>query len=242
MWSDAGKPHSQVAALVSELLFGITQAALLEHVPRLCRPDSKEKDNQMDTRSIATGLTSLFVLIALGAPAVMARSKQPAPKSGGEDSIDIIGHLALPAATNQAVEPGYHWDRTYVFLAGYDHSLTVVDVTDPAHPAIAQQGSLPEALRKPRPLLLVGTVGLFAASEEMAPQAPPAKTISIIRWNGPNGARVIREFDHVTAYRQDSARSLVYVIDSNELSILRIHAAPDPRVEEEYTHHVLYDR
>lgn len=196
----------------------------------------------MNIHSISTRLTSVFVLIAAAAAPVMARSKHPAATPGSEDSIDIVGHLPLPSPTNQTVELGYHWDRNYLLLSSNDHTLTVVDVTDPAHPAITEQGAMPEALQKPRPLLLVGTAGLFAGSDEGASEAPAPKTISIIRWNGTNGARTIRQFDHVTAFRQDPARSLVYVIDSNELWVLRIHAAPDPRVEEEYTHHVLYDR
>lgn len=195
----------------------------------------------MNIHAISARLTSVFVVIAFAAAPVMARSKQAAPKPGSEDSIDIVGHLALPAPTNQPVELGYHWGRNYLLLSGNDRTFTIVDVTDPVHPAITEQGALPEALQKPRPLLLVGTAGLLVGSEETAP-APAVKTISIIQWNSPNGARVIRQFDHVTAYRQDPARSLVYIVDSNELWVLRVYAAPDPRVEAEYAHHVLYDR
>lgn len=187
-------------------------------------------------------LTSVVALIALLAAPVMARSKQAAPKPGSEDSIDIVGRLALPTAKSYTVELGDHWDRNYLFVSSNDRTLTVVDVTDPAHPAITEQGAMPEALQEPRPLFLVGTAGLFVGSDEATAAAPAVKTISIIQWNSPKGARVLHQFDHVTAYRRDPARPLVYVVDGNELWVLRIHAAPDPRVEEEYAHHVLYDR
>lgn len=197
----------------------------------------------MNRHSIPTGrfLASALILITFAAAPVMARSKQPQPAPGREDSIDIAGHLALPASTNQSLELGSHWDRNYLFLSDDARTLTVVDVSDPARPAITEQGTIPEAMQKNKPLLLVGTAGLLVGTEEATP-APAVKTISIIQWNGSKGARIIRQFDHVSAYRHDPARSLVYVIDSNELWVLRIHAAPDPRVEEAYTHHVLYDR
>lgn len=196
----------------------------------------------MNIHSIATRLMSVWAVIAFAAAPVIARSKQPAPKPVSEDSIDIVGHLPLQGPTNQAIELGGHWDRNYLLLSGNNHTLTVVDVTNPAHPAITEQGAIPETLQKPRPVLLVGNAGLLVGSDETVPETPAVKTVSIIRWNGPNGTRVIRQFNHVTAYRQDPARSLVYVIDSGELWVLRIQAAPDPRVEEAYTHHVLYDR
>lgn len=195
----------------------------------------------MNIHAISARFTAVFVAIAFAAAPVVARSKHAAPKPGSEDSIDVVGHLPLPVPPPQAVELGNHWDRNYLFLSGNDDTFTIVDVTDPVHPAITEQAAVPEAVQRSRPLLLVGTAGLLIGSEETA-LAPVVKTISIIQWNGPNGARVVRQFDHVTAYRQDPGRSLVYIVDSNELWVVRVHAAPNSRIDEEYAHHVLYDR
>ncbi len=62
------------------------------------------------------------------------------------DSIEVIGHLALPNASITSLRTSEHGRREFLELQDSTHRmLTMVDVTDAIHPAVAKQLRLPAA-------------------------------------------------------------------------------------------------
>jgi hypothetical protein len=131
-----------------------------------------------------------------------------------------------------------HYSRTYLYLEHASHALTLVDVTDPKHPAILANLDLP-ANESGSILTAAGDAALV--SSEPAPAAPAhSQTMSIVSFADPAHPQTVKQFTNVTCTAQDNHRGLIFVANGEGLWILHNNPAEDPEVQECYAHEVLY--
>ena len=158
------------------------------------------------------------------------------------DSIDVIGHLNLTNASVTRLATSEHWRRELLELQDPTHrTLTLVDVTDAAHPAVVKQLHLPRGAANSNLADMVGNVGLLTGTS--APFATSqVHSVSVVSFTDPNHPATVRKFNGVTAFRMDEGRGLIYLVNQEGLWILREKPAPDQALEQAYSHYVMYDR
>lgn len=191
---------------------------------------------------------SAFVRRLLGAAVVLLsvvlvpwtragiQKARPAPV----DTIEIVGHLALPGTSVAAVTTSEHWRHQFVELRDSAHAtITVVDVTDPAQPSIARQLRLPGELAQSSVALMVGDAALLAGTGSRSAAQPG--TVSIVSFTDPANPKIVRQFENVTAMRAHAQRGLIYLANAEGLWILQQNPAPDEELENAYARHILYN-
>ncbi len=161
------------------------------------------------------------------------------------DSIEVIGHLALPSASVTSLRTSEHWRHEFLELQDPTHRmLTIVDVTDATHPAVVKQLHLPAASGNTSLAVLVGDVALLTGTDTRSTRSADAhvKTVSIVSFADSDHPKTVRQFTKVSAFRIEEGRGLIYVVNDGGLWILRQKPAPDKELEREYAKYVLYDR
>jgi hypothetical protein len=177
----------------------------------------------------------------LAAPAVMCflvlAGPLTAAQPSGQDSIDVVGHLALPGVTVSAIQSSTHWARTLLELTDDQHRiLTVVDVTDPAHPKEVKTVTLPAQPGNTDVEAMTGNTALLTENAQAA-KAPEA--VSIVNFNDPSHPAIVRKFDSVSAIRKELGGT-IYLTNTDGLWILRQNEAPDKNLEASYRDYILY--
>jgi hypothetical protein len=187
-------------------------------------------------------LKTALVLLFAGATVLPSTGAgtPPKEKTPPADSIDVVGHLDLPGASVAGLTASRHWRREYLHLQDTARGvLTVVDVTDPAHPSIVRQIHLPAEMAKSRLAVSVGDAALLTETSTPPAAARPG-SVSIVSFADPDHPRTLRKFDHVTAFWIHRERGLIYLANSEGLWILRQNPAPDQELERAYANYVLY--
>jgi hypothetical protein len=170
--------------------------------------------------------------------ATVTRPRQAVP----DDSIDVIGHLALASASVTSVKTSEHWRRDFLELQdSTHHTVTLVDVTDATHPVIVKQLHLPAGAADSTLAVLVGDVGLLRGTGTQSTDAH-ARPVSVVSFADPNHPKTVRTFTNVSAFQIDEGRGLIYLVNKHGLWILRQKPAPDQELEQEYAKQVMYDR
>ena len=158
------------------------------------------------------------------------------------DSIEVVGHLALPETSVAALTASEHWRRDFLHLQDPARGqITVVGVTDPAHPSIVKRLSLPEGLAQCSLLVSVGDAALLSGTN-LRSAAPQPDSVSIVSFAGPDRGRVVRQFEKVSAFLVHGERRLNYLVNTDGLWVLRQNPAPDQELESEYAKYVLFNR
>src|SRR5579863_5980845 len=182
------------------------------------------------------------LLIGLGILASQLSAKKPKKVAEPEqDQIEVVAHIPVAVGTGTRFFPTTHYSQYYLYVEhGAGHGVTLIDVTDPSKPHVI--GEIENADQGSRAFLAVtGTAALTTDAQRSAPTAQPVQTIRIFNFSDPLHPKVVQEFRNVTNITQDEGRGLFFLANDEGIWILRQHYAMDPKVEEEYKRHVLYD-
>jgi hypothetical protein len=88
---------------------------------------------------------------------------------------------------------------------------------------------------------VAGTAALVTDGVETVSTVAKGQTVRIMDFSDPLHPKVAREFKDVTAMTRDERRGLIFVANNEGVWILHQNYAEDPKVQEEYARHVLYD-
>jgi hypothetical protein len=158
-------------------------------------------------------------------PADYSTKHKNGSKADAGDSIDVVGHLALPGATISNIRTTE--DQTRPLLEVTDKNtqiINLVDVADPGSSKIVQKLRKPADLQNSRLEVAVGDAALFAETQD-AMTLP--RSVSIISFGDHVGPKTVRRFDNVTALWTDRARGFIYLANPEGLWILRPHSVAD---------------
>lgn len=179
----------------------------------------------------------------IAAPVMMCIWFLAGPLTGAQpssqDSIDVIGHLELPGSTTvNDIRTSTHWTQRFLELSDYQHrTLTVVDVTDPAHPKEVKQLALPAHSTRADAEAMTGNIALLTENVSQANKA--SESLSIVDFTDPSHPEVVRKFDNVSAFRKDVG-GIIYVAGADGLWILKQIEAPDQKLDAAYRDYILY--
>ena len=187
---------------------------------------------------------SLLLLVGLPFLVLQLSAKKNAKKAQPEpdqDQIQVAAHIPFTDGPVTGFLATTHYSQYYLYIEhGIGHGVTLIDVTDPSKPhviaRIANAGQGIGAL-----LAVAGTAALTTDAPHPAPTGQPIQTIRILNLSDPLNPKVVREFRNVTNITQDERRGLFFLANDDGLWILYQHYAADPKVEQEYERHVIYD-
>jgi hypothetical protein len=193
---------------------------------------------QQPATELAKGNTSMkhtlatLMVLAL-AIATQLEAKDPhktAPSKGAE----IVGHIALNAAmTQQMFTRRDNKGRLYLYsLSATGQAVSVIDITDAAHPALISQVAYSGATGAGNVQTLgVNTELVEVPDQPAAPvNAPPAKNISLVDVSNPAAPHVTLRFAGVTAVARDDSRSLLFIANNEGIWVVRHYEPVDAGV------------
>ena len=138
-----------------------------------------------------------------------------------------------------------HGSHEYLYAEhASQHTLTLIDVTDPAHPREVTSTDLTATAGSATLLAATGEAVLVASPTSPAPSeagAVAGQTVSIVSMADSMRPQVVRQFKGVTVVKSDERRGLVYLVNTEGIWILKRNWALDPDVEQRYAHEVLYN-
>jgi len=185
-------------------------------------------------------LSLILAAACLAAPAAGAGKKGKTPAKPPEDSIQVVGHLAITSGPVTGFIATRHYSSYYLYA---EHKggkvLTLIDVTDAARPSILANVSYPTDGAS-SVFAVAGTAALVTEGTSTDAPAPAPGTIRILDFSDPEHPKVSRELTGVTALSRDSQRDLIFVANGDGIWILRQNLALDPAVEKAYSDYVLY--
>ena len=180
--------------------------------------------------------TVVLLATAAGGRELAAKDKHAKPElAKPQDQIAIEAHIALSDGPVTQFIATRHYDRSYVYAereAG--KPVTLIDVTNPGHPQVLSNTSLPAASGSL--LAVAGTAAL--ASDAPATKAAPAQTIRLMDFSDPANPKVTKQFDGVTAV--EKVGNVILLANGDGIWILSQHLAEDPAAEERYARKVVY--
>jgi hypothetical protein len=186
-------------------------------------------------------LTATFLVGAMAALTLNAKPKHRHDVPD-QDQISVQSHIQLAGAPITGFIATQHYNRSYVYAErGAGNPVTLIDVTDTAHPVIVSQIAM--AAGSSALLSVAGTAALMglittgqgAASKEVVPQS-----VSIMDFSDPAQPKVTRTFEGITALEKVSNGAVILLANKEGVWVLKQHFALDPKVEEEYAKEVLY--
>jgi hypothetical protein len=181
---------------------------------------------------------SIILLMSLSlALAASKKAETPEP----QDSIAVVGHVALTAGSVGHMTTAVHWQRNYLYIEQLRQgTVTIIDVTTPAAPKVIGEFA-PPADDKPLHIAEVeGTAALLTTSAP-APASPAPDSVVIMSFADPARPRVERRFGHVTGLLRSESRGLTYLVNDEGLWILQHQPAPDRELERQYQHEITYN-
>jgi hypothetical protein len=151
-------------------------------------------------------LLTLFAVILLASAAT------------AEEPAKVIAHIKLPGTAVRQMFLQQHDGKQYLYLQQKAH-FTMVDVTDPAHPAIvervASQGSLE---------WVQSGLALSVAPEKESTSEQPGtvstQVVNVMDMSDPKHPRTIQTFSGVTSILPDDTRKLVFLANNEGLTVL----------------------
>ena len=176
------------------------------------------------------------LLVGLAILASQLSAKKPKKVAEPEqDQIEVVAHIPMADGPGTRFFTTPHYSQSYLYVEhGTGHSVTLIDVTDLGEIGNADQGS--------RALFAVtGTAALTTDAPRPAPTGQPVQTVRIFNFSDQLHPKVVQGFRNVTNITQDERRGLFFLANDDGVWILRQHYATDPKVEEEYARHVVYD-
>jgi len=184
----------------------------------------------------------LIVAASIAIPGGQAKEKKPkpAPKEP-QDEIQVVGHVPLTGGAVTRFIATQHYSSYYLYAEHDGGQLTLLDVTHTVRPMVVAE--VPAALEDPGANLyaVAGTAALVTDGVEAVAPTPKGQTVRIMDFSDPPHPKVAREFKDVTAMTRDERRALIFLANNEGIWILHQSYAEDPKVQEEYAKHVLYD-
>jgi hypothetical protein len=182
--------------------------------------------------------------LALFSASAQAKNKKPkAQPKPPQDEIAVVGHVPLLSGPITRFMITQHYSSAYLYAEhGAGQSVTLIDVTKAAQPAILADMPYPSDAGAGSLFVVAGTAAVVGADQPGAPPKTSPQTIRIMDFSDPQHPKVGREFLGVTAISRDERRGLIFVANGEGIWILRQTLAMDPAIEEEYAHYVLYNR
>ena len=192
-----------------------------------------------------TSLSSSVALIAAAAlafsPIAEGKDKTKKPSKDPQDTIEVVGHIAASGSPVVRFLSTQHYSSHYLYVeheGGKD--VTLVDVSKIAQPVVLADMPTAPGGGSAGLFLVTGTAALTTEQTATVPVAAP-QTIRIMDFSDPKQPKIAREFAGVTAMSRDDGRGLIFLANPDGIWILHQNFALDPKVEEEYARHVLYD-
>ena len=185
------------------------------------------------------GVVGVAGLLAVG---LQAKGKKPkSPPKDPQDEIAVASVIELKNHPVRRFIATPHYSRSYLYAEHADGSLTLIDVTDTAHPSVLAE--VPTAGGGPAKAIVAvaGTAALVTDEGCSTQSALPVQTIRIVDFSDPRRPATKREFQGVTAITRDERRGLIFLANQQGIWILQQSLAVDPEVEKEYSRRVLYD-
>jgi len=207
----------------------------------------KTQQSMLSISALPLGLRwALIAALAVLAPVAIAKDKNSAhkrPQPAPQDTIDVVGRVALPAGSITGLVPTRHYSSDYLY-AEYDMGkrAVIVDVTKPDHPTVVTDLVYPANGSPDSIIAVAGTSALTIGEQPSSVAAPRATSVRIMSFANFEYPKVLREFSGVTAIGRDDARGLIFLGDAAGVWILQEQPAEDPAVEAAYSNYVLYNR
>jgi hypothetical protein len=178
--------------------------------------------------SISSIALAFLTACTLFAPRVMARGqKAQTPVS----RVQVIAQLPLAGKSVQQILIRSARRKHYLYLFGSsDQDFLVADVSKPAHPVLLKNAPLPP----PSPLQnltpVADDLAMFgiSASAEPTTERNEVQDINILDLSDPARPRVLLTIKGVTSDYTDTRRRLIYLANSEGLTIVRYWPLPKP--------------
>jgi hypothetical protein len=163
-------------------------------------------------------------LVTIGRRTAVANNGVNVP--GEKDTIDVVGHIALPGVVASTLVVSEDVSHAFVEVVDNTHNtIEVVDVTDPGRPILVRTIERPASLENARLETEVGDAALFIKNDAVPPAL--STSVSIVSLHDPNHPTTLREFRNVSALQGDHVRGLIYLATTDTLWILQPHSAVD---------------
>ena len=177
-------------------------------------------------------LTSALLSIVASATGLAA---QPPANSDSQEQITIASHLDLPGMQVKQMFVQRRGDKSYLFLRRADkNSFAIVNVTDPAKPALIDRKILQEpsggsiALPPSGSALAIAFVpdggsGAAASGSAGTVTRLGTESVRLIDLTDPQNPKTIKTFTGVTSVATDEGRKLVFIANNEGLWIVAHH-------------------
>jgi hypothetical protein len=156
--------------------------------------------------------------LALLSPLFLTSSRTAAQdnsKSGTKDRVAVLAHLPLPGSAVRQIFMQEEKGRQYLLLQQNVH-FTVVDVTDPKHPQIADRVSSEGQLTD------VGAgLAIAVQSDQPGQGSVPTQTVRLVDLSDPKNPHTVKTFNGVTSVYSDNGRQLIYLTNNEGLWIVK---------------------
>jgi hypothetical protein len=190
-------------------------------------------------RRFSFALICAAALCAILPSALMAKGH--GKKNPPQDGIEVLAHLPLASEPITHFVQTQHYRRNYLYAESKGgETLTLIDVTDVAHPTILS--SLSPSLRTGNVVAAAGTAALVSDSPATAPTEGNGQTFRIMSFADPKHPSVKQEFANVSAISRDDHRGLIFMANAQGIWILQEKLAMDPEFEREWEHAALDNR
>jgi hypothetical protein len=171
-----------------------------------------------------------YLLAIAFAIAVSGSKANSAGLETKQGTIKLIASLDIHVSNIRQIRLGEGQGKNLLYLENAaKHAVTVVDVTNAAHPIVEKDVAMPD-----------GFVGVETVAGDAAlvvnrpgPALNGAESVAIVSFADSERHIVRRTFTNVTALAADAQRGLIYLVDQNGLKVLEKDPSPDPQLESE---------
>ncbi|MGH9714940.1 MAG: hypothetical protein ACRD5M_16725 [Candidatus Acidiferrales bacterium] len=163
------------------------------------KPEGKSHNRKI------SGAVALLAFSIVAAPLAFAGGKV---KGGGAENVTMLSHVEFTGGTAGKMQLAMKHQRRLLFV-GVESSqeVRVVDVSDPAQPRLVDQSSATSTAPK-----LTAVKSSISAPE----------LFSVLNTAGDSSTREAHKFSASARFLTDARHSLVYVVDSDGLWIVRV--------------------
>jgi hypothetical protein len=185
-------------------------------------------------------IISLLAVVTVLVAMVIAAAAQDKPSQVNSwQTARVIAHLSMKGGPVSEMFLETQNRRQYLFVSQLSkQDYTVIDVSKPEHPSIADNVRLPHADNSER-VRMVGSglaldetpesAGSGGVRHELVPAknqpattaVPPTESVRLLDLSDPKNPRTLQTFEGVTSVLADDGRSLIYIANNEGLWILR---------------------
>lgn len=142
-------------------------------------------------------------------------------KSATIEKTTVMAHLVVPGSPVRQIFLQQENGKQYLYLQQNVH-FTVVDVTDPKNPKIAERIASGARLEE------VGAgLAIAIKSDQPASGNVSTQTVRLLDLSDPKNPRTVKSFDGVTSIFSEDGRKLIYLTNSDGLWIVK-HSETHP--------------